>query len=373
MRIGIPREIKSGEHRVAASPSGVASLTRAGHEVLVEAGAGEGSSMPDQAYVDAGATIVDTAEEVWAKGDLLLKVKEPVGPEFGLMRPDQILFTYLHLAAAPECAQALLDAGTTSVAYETVTDDRGELPLLTPMSQVAGRLAVQVGAYHLMSHFGGRGILLPGVPGTRPARVTVIGAGQVGASAVAMAHGLRADVTVLDLDPRALKRIDDIYRGTVDTVFSTAHEIEQELLQADLVIGAVLVPGAKAPMLVSDDLVARMKPGAVLVDVAIDQGGCFESSRPTTHDDPVYKVHDTLFYCVANMPGAVANTSTQALANATLPYAMALAEHGWPGAAEVLPGLADGLMTHQGALRNEFVAEALDLDYAPFEYPAATE
>lgn len=373
MRIGIPREIKSGEHRVAASPSGVASLTRAGHQVLVEAGAGEGSSMPDQAYVDAGATIVDTAEEVWAKGDLLLKVKEPIGPEFGLMRPDQILFTYLHLAAAPECAQALLDAGTTSVAYETVTDDRGELPLLTPMSQVAGRLAVQVGAYHLMSHFGGRGILLPGVPGTRPARVTVIGAGQVGASAVAMAHGLRADVTVLDLDPRALKRIDDIYRGTVDTVFSTAHEIEQELLQADLVIGAVLVPGAKAPMLVSDDLVARMKPGAVLVDVAIDQGGCFESSRPTTHDDPVYKVHDTLFYCVANMPGAVANTSTQALANATLPYAMALAEHGWPGAAEVLPGLADGLMTHQGALRNEFVADALDLDYAPFEYPAATE
>ncbi len=373
MRIGIPREIKSGEHRVAASPSGVASLTRAGHEVLVEAGAGEGSSMPDQAYVDAGATIVDTAEEVWAKGDLLLKVKEPIGPEFGLMRPDQILFTYLHLAAAPECAQALLDAGTTSVAYETVTDDRGELPLLTPMSQVAGRLAVQVGAYHLMSHFGGRGILLPGVPGTRPARVTVIGAGQVGASAVAMAHGLRADVTVLDLDPRALKRIDDIYRGTVDTVFSTAHEIEQELLQADLVIGAVLVPGAKAPMLVSDDLVAHMKPGAVLVDVAIDQGGCFESSRPTTHDDPVYKVHDTLFYCVANMPGAVANTSTQALANATLPYAMALAEHGWPGAAEVLPGLADGLMTHQGALRNEFVADALDLDYAPFEYPAATE
>ena len=373
MRIGIPREIKSGEHRVAASPSGVASLTRAGHEVLVKAGAGEGSSMPDQAYVDAGATIVDTAEEVWAKGDLLLKVKEPIGPEFGLMRPDQILFTYLHLAAAPECAQALLDAGTTSVAYETVTDDRGELPLLTPMSQVAGRLAVQVGAYHLMSHFGGRGILLPGVPGTRPARVTVIGAGQVGASAVAMAHGLRADVTVLDLDPRALKRIDDIYRGTVDTVFSTAHEIEQELLQADLVIGAVLVPGAKAPMLVSDDLVARMKPGAVLVDVAIDQGGCFESSRPTTHDDPVYKVHDTLFYCVANMPGAVANTSTQALANATLPYAMALAEHGWPGAAEVLPGLADGLMTHQGALRNEFVADALDLDYAPFEYPAATE
>ena len=365
MRIGIPREIKSGEHRVAASPSGVASLTRAGHEVLIEAGAGEGSSMPDQAYVDAGATIVETPEEVWAKGDLLLKVKEPIDPEFDLMRPDQILFTYLHLAAAPECAQALLDAGTTSIAYETVTDDHGELPLLTPMSQVAGRLAVQVGAYHLMSHFGGRGILLPGVPGTRPARVTVIGAGQVGASAVAMAHGLRADVTVLDLDPRALKRIDDIYRGTVDTVFSTAHEIEQELLQADLVIGAVLVPGAKAPMLVSDDLVARMKPGAVLVDVAIDQGGCFESSRPTTHDDPVYKVHDTLFYCVANMPGAVANTSTQALANATLPYAMALAEHGWPGAAEVLPGLADGLMTHQGALRNEFVAEALDLEYVP--------
>ena len=365
MRIGIPREIKSGEHRVAASPSGVATLTRAGHEVLVEAGAGEGSSMPDQAYVDAGATIVDAAAEVWAKGDLLLKVKEPIGPEFDLMRPDQILFTYLHLAAAPECTRALLDAGTTSFAYETVTDDRGELPLLTPMSQVAGRLAVQVGAYHLMSHFGGRGILLPGVPGTRPARVTVIGAGQVGASAVAMAHGLRADVTVLDLNPRALKRIDDIYRGTVDTVFSTAHEIERELLESDLVIGAVLVPGAKAPTLVPDELVARMKPGSVLVDVAIDQGGCFESSRPTTHDDPVYKVHDSLFYSVANMPGAVANTSTQALANATLPYALALAEHGWPGAAKVMPGLSDGLMTHDGALRNRPVADALDLDYAP--------
>lgn len=365
MRIGIPREIKSGEHRVAASPSGVATLTRAGHEVLVEAGAGEGSSMPDQAYVDAGATIVDTAAEVWAKGDLLLKVKEPIGPEFDLMRPDQILFTYLHLAAAPECARALLDAGTTSIAYETVTDDHGELPLLTPMSQVAGRLAVQVGAYHLMGHFGGRGILLPGVPGTRPARVTVIGAGQVGASAVAMAHGLRADVTVLDLNPRALKRIDDIYRGTVDTVFSTAHEIEKELLESDLVIGAVLVPGAKAPTLVPDELVARMKPGSVLVDVAIDQGGCFESSRPTTHDDPVFKVHDSLFYCVANMPGAVANTSTQALANATLPYAMALAEHGWPGAAKVMPGLSDGLMTHEGSLRNRPVSEALDLDYVP--------
>lgn len=365
MRIGIPREIKSGEHRVAASPSGVATLARAGHEVLVEAGAGEGSSMPDQAYVDAGATIVDTAAEVWAKGDLLLKVKEPIGPEFDLLRPDQILFTYLHLAAAPECARALLDAGTTSIAYETVTDDFGELPLLTPMSQVAGRLAVQVGAYHLMGHFGGRGILLPGVPGTRPARVTVIGAGQVGASAVAMAHGLRADVTVLDLNPRALKRIDDIYRGTVDTVFSTAHEIERELLESDLVIGAVLVPGAKAPTLVPDELVARMKPGSVLVDVAIDQGGCFESSRPTTHDDPVFKVHDSLFYCVANMPGAVANTSTQALANATLPYALALAEHGWPGAAKVMPGLSDGLMTHEGALRNRPVAEALDLDYVP--------
>lgn len=365
MRIGIPREIKSGEHRVAASPSGVATLTRAGHEVLVEASAGEGSSMPDQSYVDAGATIVDTAAEVWAKGDLLLKVKEPIGPEFDLMRPDQILFTYLHLAAAPECARALLDAGTTSIAYETVTDDYGELPLLTPMSQVAGRLAVQVGAYHLMGHFGGRGILLPGVPGTRPARVTVIGAGQVGASAVAMAHGLRADVTVLDLNPRALKRIDDIYRGTVDTVFSTAHEIEKELLESDLVIGAVLVPGAKAPTLVPDELVARMKPGSVLVDVAIDQGGCFESSRPTTHDDPVFKVHDSLFYCVANMPGAVANTSTQALANATLPYALALAEHGWPGAAKVMPGLSDGLMTHEGALRNRPVADALDLDYVP--------
>lgn len=365
MRIGIPREIKNGEHRVAVSPSGVASLTRAGHEVLVETGAGEGSSMPDAAYAESGATIVDTAEEVWAGGDLLLKVKEPLGPELDLLRRDQILFTYLHLAAAPDCARALLDAGTTSLAYETVTDDSGALPLLVPMSQVAGRLAVQVGAYHLMSHFGGRGVLLPGVPGTRPARVTIIGAGQVGASAVAMAHGLRADVTVLDLDPRQLKRIDDIYRGTVDTVFSTPHEIEQELLEADLVIGAVLVPGAKTPTLVPDELVARMKPGAVLVDVAIDQGGCFESSHPTTHDDPVFKVHDTLFYCVANMPGAVANTSTQALANATLPYALALAEHGWPGAAERFPGLRDGLMTHDGSLHNRAVADALGLEYAP--------
>ena len=361
MRIGIPRELKTGENRVAVSPNGVASLVARGHEVIVEKGAGVGSSMPDEDYVAAGARMADTADEVWAAGDLLLKVKEPVAEEFGRLRADQTLFTYLHLAAERECTEALLKAGTTSIAYETVEDDQGGLPLLTPMSQVAGRLAVQVGAYHLMSQFGGRGVLLPGVPGTRPGKVVVIGAGQVGASAVAMALGLRADVVVLDLDPRQLKRIDDIYRGTVDTVYSTPADIEDELLDADLVVGAVLVPGAKAPVLVPDSLVARMRPGAVLVDVAIDQGGCFESSRPTTHEDPVYKVHDTLFYCVTNMPGAVANTSTRALTNATLPYVTALADDGWDGAVERYPGLKPGLMTSGGVLRSAAVGEALGI------------
>ena len=357
MRIGIPKEVMNMEGRVALSPAGAGTLVADGHEVVVEAGAGVNSSFSDSEYVDNGARIVDTAVEAWA-AEMVLKVKEPLPEEYGFLRRDLILFTYLHLASSRECTQALLDAGTTSLAYETVLDARGGLPLLTPMSQVAGRLAVQEGAHHLMSSKGGRGVLLGGVPGTAPAKVVVLGGGQVGASSVAIAQGLRASVTVLDLDPAVLARFDDLYQGNVRTLISDPMTIETELLDADLVIGAVLVAGAKAPTLVSDELVARMKKGSVLVDVAIDQGGCFEPSRKTSHEEPTYQVHDSLFYCVPNMPGAVANTSTRALTSATLPYVRAIAADGVDGAVDKHPGLAPGLTTRGGALLSEPVREA---------------
>lgn len=359
MRIAVPTEIMNNENRVALTPPSVATLVADGHEVFVQAGAGEGASFPDREFEAAGATIVPTAEETWAKAELLLKVKEPLEQEYGFLRDDLTVFTYLHLAASESLTQALLDAGTLSIAYETVTDSRGTLPLLTPMSQVAGRLAVIEGAHHLLSTQGGRGLLLSGVPGTQPARVVVVGGGQVGASAVAMAHGLRAEVTVLDIDPHVLGRYDELYQGTVRTLVSDPATLEAELLEADLVIGAVLVAGAKAPKLVTEDIVKRMKPGAVLVDVAIDQGGCFENSHKTTHDEPTFKVHDTIFYCVANMPGAVANTSTRALNSATLKYIRALAKDGLDGAIERFPGLEPGVMTKSGKLVNETVREAL--------------
>ena len=360
MRIAAPKEIMNNENRVALTPAAVRTLINDGHEVLIETGAGAGASFPDSEYEAAGATIVATAKEAWA-ADMVVKVKEPLEAEYGYLREDLLLFTYLHLAADRPLTDALVEAGTTAVAYETVTDARGTLPLLTPMSQVAGRLAVIEGTHHLLSTQGGRGLLVSGVPGTQPARVVVIGGGQVGASAVAMAHGLRAEVTVLDLDPHVLQRFDDQYQGGVRTLVSDPATLEAELLDADLVIGAVLVPGAAAPKLVREDVVKRMKKGAVLVDVAIDQGGCFENSHKTSHDEPTFKVHDTLFYCVANMPGAVANTSARALGSATLPYMRALASGGFDGAAARFPGLTAGLMTHDGQLVSQPVKDAFGL------------
>ncbi|MET8796892.1 alanine dehydrogenase [Nocardia sp. NPDC004568] len=357
MRIGIPRELKTHEYRVAITPAGAHELVRRGHTVVIEAGAGTGSSFADEDFTAVGAEIASTAEEVWRTADLLLKVKEPVPEEYSLLHADQVLFTFLHLAASKSCTDALLASGTTAIAYETVTAGTA-LPLLAPMSEVAGRLSAQAGAYHLVKPTGGRGVLMGGVPGVRPADVVVIGAGVAGSNATAVAFGMRAQVTVLDLSLDRLRDIDARYGGHVETVASNAYAIEQAVLRADLVIGAVLVPGAKAPTLVPNSLVARMKPGSVLVDVAIDQGGCFEDSRPTTHAEPTYRVHNSLFYCVANMPGAVPNTSTNALTNATLPYVVALADKGWQRAVADDAGLASGLSTDRGRLFSEEVAAA---------------
>ncbi|GAB6896965.1 alanine dehydrogenase [Kineosporia succinea] len=363
MLVGVPQEIKNHEYRVAITPAGVRELTLRGHDVLVEQGAGTGSSIPDADYEAAGAKIAGSAQEVWGAAELVLKVKEPVESEYGHLRAGQTLFTYLHLAASRPCTDALLAAGTTAIAYETVQTSSGALPLLAPMSEVAGRLAPQVGAQHLMRSAGGRGVLLGGVPGVRPARVVVIGAGISGLNAATIAVGMGADVQLLDLDVNRLREADRIFGGRVQTIASSAYEVEKAALDADLVIGAVLVPGARAPKLISNDLVSRMRPGAVLVDIAIDQGGCFEDSRPTTHAEPTYAVHDTVFYCVANMPGAVANTSTNALTNVTLPYALALADHGWEKALRADATLARGLNTHAGDLTYAPVAQAHGLPH----------
>ncbi|MBA3300381.1 MAG: alanine dehydrogenase, partial [Thermoleophilaceae bacterium] len=333
-------------------------LVRHGHEVHVEAEAGAGSSIPDADFVRAGAEIQKTAEDVWETGELILKVKEPIASEYPRMRAGQTLFTYLHLAASKECTDALLEREVTGIAYETVQTPDGALPLLAPMSEVAGRLAPQAGAYQLMRQGGGRGVLMGGVSGVYAAKVVVIGAGVSGMNAAAIALGMQAEVLLLDKNIERLRQADRIYQGHLQTVASNAYEIERAVLDADLVIGAVLVPGAKAPTLISNEQVSRMKPGSVLVDISIDQGGCFEDSRPTTHDNPTYPVHDSVFYCVANMPGAVPHTSTYALTNVTLPYAAALADKGWKQAMRDDPNLALGLNTHAGGLTNAPVAQA---------------
>jgi alanine dehydrogenase len=357
MIIGVPKEIKNNEYRVAITPSGVREFVKNGHNVVIETNAGAGSAISDADYQKVGAQILPTAEEVWAKADLVLKVKEPIAAEYSRMRPGQVFFTYLHLAASKECTDALIASGTTAIAYETV-EVNGALPLLAPMSEVAGRMAAQVGAAALQKSAGGRGVLLGGVPGVRPGKVLVLGGGIAGLAAATIAHGMRADVTVVDINQKRLGEIDQNFNGTVKTLISNTHEIEEQAMAADLVIGAVLVHGAKAPKLITNELVKKMKPGAVLVDIAIDQGGCFEDSKPTTHADPTYKVHETLFYCVANMPGAVPFTSTYALSNATLPYALALANKGWQAALASDPALAKGLNVHDGKVYYQAVAEA---------------
>jgi alanine dehydrogenase len=363
MRVGVPTEVKNHEYRVAITPAGVHELTRHGHDVLVQAGAGIGSSITDDEFTAAGAKIASSQEDVWQDSELILKVKEPIAIEYDSMRPGQVLFTYLHLAASRECTRALLNRKVTGIAYETVQLSNGALPLLAPMSEVAGRLAPQVGAYHLMRQGGGRGTLMGGVSGVYAAKVVVIGAGVSGMNAAAIALGMQAEVLLLDRDIDKLREADRIYQGHLQTVASNAYEVERAVLDADLIIGAVLVPGAKAPTLISNALVARMRPGSVLVDIAIDQGGCFEDSRPTTHAESTFRVHNSIFYCVANMPGAVPNTSTYALTNVTLPYALSLANRGWRDALRTDPALALGLNTHDGMITNAPVAQAHGLQH----------
>ncbi|MBH0779962.1 alanine dehydrogenase [Nocardia bovistercoris] len=365
MRIGVPREVKEQEFRVALTPAGTGELVRHGHDVLVEADAGVGSAFSDADYAAAGARLTPSTEQVWADSELVLKVKEPVESEYSRMRSGQVLFTYLHLAASLACTEAILRSGITAIAYETVRAADGTLPLLAPMSEVAGRLGPQVGAYHLMAPLGGGGVLLGGVPGTRPAEVVVLGGGVAGTNAATVAAGMGARVTVLDTNPARLRDIDSRHHGRLTTLASNAAEIERAVLAADLVIGSVLVPGARAPKLIPLDLVARMRPGSVLVDIAIDQGGCFEGSRPTTHANPTYPVANSLYYCVANMPGAVPHTSTVALTNATLPYILAIADAGWRRACETHPDLGHGLTADGGRLLSVEVAAAHGFAVAP--------
>ncbi|WP_167132368.1 alanine dehydrogenase [Paramicrobacterium chengjingii] len=367
MRIAVPTEIKNNEYRVAITPAGAHDLIAAGHEVTVQSGAGAGSSIPDSAYSDVGVTIVGDADETWSTADLVLKVKEPIESEYRHFRSDLVLFTYLHLAADKPLTSALADSGMTALAYETVELPDRSLPLLAPMSEVAGRLSAIVGANTLLKPAGGPGLLVPGVPGTHPANITVIGGGVAGTSAAHVALGLGAQVTVLDTNLSRLREIDALYGGRIVTIASNAVEIERSVVGADLVIGSVLVPGARAPKLVTNELVRKMRQGSVLVDIAIDQGGCFEDSHPTTHADPTFTVHDSVFYCVANMPGAVPHTSTYALTNATLPYIRSVATNGWKAAAARDQALAKGVNVHCGSIANAGVAEAHGLRVTSLE------
>jgi alanine dehydrogenase len=367
MKVGVPKEVKNHEYRVALTPVGVHELTQHGHEVYVEKEAGAGSLIPDSEYVAAGAKMLETADDVWGTADMVLKVKEPVAEEYARMREGQTLFTYLHLAADQPLTEELMKRQVTAIAYETVQLPSGGLPLLYPMSEVAGCLAPQVGAHSLMRAQGGRGVLMGGVGGVANAKVVIIGAGVSGQNAANIALGMGADVTLLDTDLDKLRLSFWRYNNRVHGLASSKLAIQQQVMEADMVIGAVLIPGAKAPKLVSNDLVAQMKPGSVLVDIAVDQGGCFEDTRPTTHADPTYTVHNSVFYCVANMPGAVPNTSTYALTNATLPYTVALADKGWQQALRDDPSLALGLNTHAGRLTNAPVAEAHGMEHTPVE------
>ena len=364
MRIGVPTEIKVHEYRVGLMPASVRELTGMGHGVSIQAGAGIGVGCSDADYVAAGATIVPDAAAVFSGSDLVVKVKEPQPVECALLRPGQVLFTYLHLAADRVQAEGLMKSGAVAIAYETVTAADGSLPLLVPMSEVAGRMSIQVGAVYLQKAMGGRGVLLGGVPGVAPAKVVVIGGGVAGTHAAEMARGLGADVTIIDRSLPRLRALDVQFHGSVKTLFSTAHAIEDAVLDADLVIGSVLVPGAAAPKLVSEAMIQRMRPGSVVVDIAIDQGGCFATSRPTTHADPVYVAHGVTHYCVTNMPGAVARTSAQALNNATLPYVRALADHGWQKALAADAGLKGGLNVLEGRIVHPAVARDLGLPVA---------
>ncbi len=367
MIIGVPSELKQDEYRVAVTPAGVRELTSAGHIVHVEQGAGEGSSIRDGEYVATGAKIVPDPDEVWAGADMVLKVKEPVEEEYHRLgfRSDQVLFTYLHLAASRECTDALVAAGNVAIAYETVRLPDSSLPLLTPMSEVAGRMSPIVASHHLMRPGGGRGTLVCGVPGVEAAKIVILGAGVAGMAAATLAVGLHASVYILDKNLDRLRQVDHHFRGALETIASSTHAIEEQCLEADIVVGAVLVVGARAPKLVSDDLVARMRAGSVLVDISVDQGGCFESTHPTTHSNPTFMVHGSVFYCVSNMPGAVPHSSTYALANATLPYALELANHGWQDAVRLDPPLAEGVNVAHGKITYEPVAEAHGLGYTP--------
>jgi alanine dehydrogenase len=366
MRVGVPREIKVQEYRVGLTPGAVREYVAAGHEVWVETGAGAGIGASDDVYRKAGAAIADNARDIFAKSDMIVKVKEPQKSEWTQLRENQILFTYLHLAPDPEQTRGLLASGCAAIAYETVTDASGHLPLLAPMSEVAGRLAIEAAGAALKRSAGGRGVLLGGVPGVQPARVVVLGGGVVGTQAARMAAGLGAEVTVIDRSIPRLRELDDMFLGRVRTRFSTIEAVEDEVFAADVVIGAVLVPGASAPKLVTRNMLTSMRPGSVLVDVAIDQGGCFETSHPTTHTDPTYEVDGVVHYCVANMPGAVPVTSSHALNNATLPFGLMLANKGFAAVLEN-PHLRNGLNVYRGRLTNKAVAESLGLDFSPVE------
>jgi alanine dehydrogenase len=363
MLIGCPKEIKPQEFRVGLTPNAVKEIILNGHKVLIEKDAGAGSGFSDQLYEEAGAKILQSAEEIFSQSEMIVKVKEPQRIERKMLKESQLLFTYLHLAPDPDQTHDLLESKCTAIAYETVTDDQGGLPLLAPMSEVAGRLAPQVGAWTLQKANGGRGILLGGVPGVEPARVTIIGGGVVGTNAAKVALGMGADVTVLERSITRMRQLDDIFHGNVKTIFANAGNTAEQLITSDLLIGAVLVPGATAPMLVSRSQLSSMKPGAAIVDVAIDQGGCFETSKATTHENPIYDVDGIIHYCVANMPGAVARTSTIALGNATMPFILSLANKGWRNACKENNHLLNGLNVHLGNITYKAVAEALDLKF----------